>query len=264
MGYISIIRPINCVITFISVLCGVWIGKEIIFNNKIILAGIAGFLVCAYGNIINDIMDIEIDRINNPGRPLVSGIAKKGISIFMAILSVAVSLTISFLLGLKPFLLVIITILLLLFYSLYFKKTPSANFIVATIAGLSFVFGGFITDNILSLIPAFFALLIHTPREIIKDIMDIKGDRKFKVRSLPIIYGEKKARQIASILLFILIIASPIPYFLGILNVRYLLVISIIAIPLIIFTIFNLHNDNLSSNLLKIIMLVGLMGFIIG
>lgn len=264
MGYISIIRPINCFITLISVLCGAWVGKEIILNGKIILAGIVGFIVCAYGNVINDIMDIEIDRINNPKRPLVSGRVKKCSALHIAILLIIGSLVLSFFLGLKPLLLVIVTIFLLSFYSLYFKKTPLANFIVAIIAGLSFIFGGFITDNVISLVPAFFALLIHTPREIIKDIMDIEGDRLFNVSSLPIIYGEKRARQIALVFLLILLILSTVPYAIGILNLRYLLIILLIAIPLIIFTIAKLSNNRLASNLLKIIMLAGLAGFILG
>ncbi|MEO0228100.1 MAG: geranylgeranylglycerol-phosphate geranylgeranyltransferase [candidate division WOR-3 bacterium] len=264
MGFLSIIRPLNCVITFFSVLCGAWIGKEIFFNNKILFAGIAGSLVCAYGNIINDIMDIEIDRINNPKRALASGRIKKNTALSMGILFIIISLIISSFLGFKPLLLVVIAILLLFFYSFYFKKTPVANFVVAIIAGLSFILGGFITDNILSLIPAFFALLIHTPREIIKDISDIEGDRKFGVVSLPIIYGEEKARQIAAILLVILASASPIPYILGFLNIKYLLAVLIAAVPLIIVTIAKLHNARLAGNLLKLIMLVGLGAFIIG
>ncbi len=239
-------------------------GKEIVFNNKTLLAGIVGFLVCAYGNIINDIMDIEIDRINNPNRPLVSGRIKIDSALLMAIFFITISLMISSLLGFKPFLLVVITILLLFFYSSYFKKTSSANFIVAIIAGLSFIFGGFITDNIFSLIPALFSLLIHIPREIIKDIIDIKGDREFGVISLPIIYGEEKARQIALAFLIILISASPFPYLLGFLNIGYLLVIAIAAIPLIILTIAELPKSQSASNLLKLIMVVGLVAFIIG
>ncbi|MEO0155656.1 MAG: geranylgeranylglycerol-phosphate geranylgeranyltransferase [candidate division WOR-3 bacterium] len=264
MGLISIIRPINCFITFISVLCGAWVGKDIIINYRIFLAGIIGFMVCGYGNIINDIMDIEIDKINNPKRPLVSGKVKKNIAVFMAIFFSIIPLIVSFFLGLKPFFLVILTILLLLFYSMYFKKTLVANIVVAVTAGLSFIFGGFITDNIFSLIPAFFALLIHTPREIIKDIIDIKGDRAFGIVSLPIMYGEEKARQIALIFLIILLFLSPIPYALGFLNIRYLIIILFVAIPLIIFAMTKFRNNILASNLLKIIMLAGLIAFITG
>ncbi|MGQ9701528.1 MAG: geranylgeranylglycerol-phosphate geranylgeranyltransferase [bacterium] len=264
MGYIAIIRPLNCIITFVSVLCGAWVGKEIIFTGKIVFAGLVGFLVCAYGNIINDLNDIEIDRINNPKRPLVTGLVKNNIAVIMAILFAIISLAITAVLGLKPFLLVLITIILLSLYALYLKKMVFSNFTVAIIAGLSFAFGGFITENIISLIPALFAILIHTPREIIKDIMDIKGDRAFNVASLPIIYGEKKARNIACFFLILLIIACPLPFVFGVFNIKYLMIIGVIAIPLIIFTIAKLHNSYLASNLLKFIMFIGLIAFIIG
>ena len=264
MGYITLIRPLNCVITFISVLCGAWVGKEIIFTYKIILAGLVGFLVCAYGNIINDLNDIAIDRINSPTRPLVSGKVKKNIAATMAIIFSILTLALSIFLGIKPFLLVVITIILLSLYAIYFKKTLFSNLVVAIIAGLSFVFGGFITANIISLIPALFAILIHTPREIIKDIMDIKGDQKFNVASLPIIYGEQKARNIACFFLILFILACPLPFIFGVLNIEYLIVIGIIAIPLTIFTIVKLRNNSLASKLLKFIMFIGLIAFIIG
>lgn len=235
-----------------------------LITKNIILAGIVGFLVCAYGNIINDIMDIEIDRINNPKRPLVSGRVKKKFVLIISILFILVSVIISSFLGFKPLLLVIITILLLFFYSFYFKKTIWANIIVAIIAGLSFIFGGFITLNILSLIPAVFALLIHTPREIIKDIIDVAGDRAGGVASYSIIHGEEKARRLAFFSLVMLAILSPMPYILGFLNIRYFFIIIFVAIPLIIFTITKLRNSYLASNLLKFIMLVGLVAFIAG
>ncbi|MEO0136414.1 MAG: geranylgeranylglycerol-phosphate geranylgeranyltransferase [candidate division WOR-3 bacterium] len=264
MGYLLVIRPINCLITFISVLCGAWIGREIILNHKIFFAGITGFLVCAFGNTINDIMDIEIDRINNPRRPLITGQAKKDNALFLGVLFGGVAVIMSFFLGLKPFLLVTIAILFLLFYSCYFKKTPWGNLFVAITAGLSFILGGFITNNVLSLIPGFFALLIHIPREIIKDIIDISGDRQFGVKSLPIIYGEERARKIARIFLFLLLGLSPLPYILGIFNLRYLLVLIWGAFPLIVFAIIKIDNYPFASNLMKVIMLVGLIAFIIG
>ncbi|MCX7994856.1 MAG: geranylgeranylglycerol-phosphate geranylgeranyltransferase [candidate division WOR-3 bacterium] len=264
MGYISIIRPINCLITFVSVLCGAWVGKKIFFDDKIFLAGITGFLVCAFGNIVNDLLDIEIDQINNPKRPLVAKKIKRNGAIIMATLMAIAAVVSSISLGLNPFLLVIIAIFLLFFYSYYFKKTPFANFIVAIIAGLSFIFGGFITDNIISVVPALFAILIHTPREIIKDIIDIKGDQKFGVKSLPIIYGEKRAHQIAIGLILLLICVAPVPYFFKILNTGYLLIIIFGALPLLIYTIVNIRNNNLASKLLKLIMVVGLIAFIAG
>uniref|UniRef100_A0A7V3RFW4 Digeranylgeranylglyceryl phosphate synthase n=1 Tax=candidate division WOR-3 bacterium TaxID=2052148 RepID=A0A7V3RFW4_UNCW3 len=264
MDYFFIIRPLNCAITFISVLCGAWMGKTIIINNQIILAGIIGFLACAFGNVINDIMDIEIDKINNPLRPLASGRAQKNIAVILAIILALLSLLLTILLNLKSLIIVIIATLLLTLYALYFKKTPVANFIVAIVAGLSFIFGGFITNNSLALIAAIFAIFIHTPREIIKDIIDIEGDKKFGVSSLPLILGVEKSVKIAIVFLILLIIFSPVPYFTGFLNIRYLLVIIFGAIPLLVLTIIRIKYYKFASNLLKIIMLLGLGGFIIG
>ncbi len=254
----------NCLITFVSVLCGAWVGKLIIINNQILLAGIVGFSVCAFGNVINDIMDIEIDKINNPSRPLASGRVKKNTAIAITLVLAIVSLLITLFLNFESLIIVIIAILLLFFYGLYLKKTPVANLIVAIIAGLSFIFGGIITSNSVALIPAVFAIFIHTPREIIKDIIDIEGDRKFGVLSLPITLGKEKSITIAIIFLIFLILLSPVPYFTGFLNTKYLLVILFGAIPLLILTIIRIKYYKLASNLLKIIMLVGLGGFIIG
>src|SRR5208282_2289665 len=39
----------------------------------LVLGFITGFSVCAYSMAINDYYDIEVDRVNQPGRPLPSG-----------------------------------------------------------------------------------------------------------------------------------------------------------------------------------------------
>ena len=63
MGYVTIIRPINCAITFVSVLVGAWITTGFIYTPQLILAGMIGFIVCAFGNIVNDLYDIEIENM---------------------------------------------------------------------------------------------------------------------------------------------------------------------------------------------------------
>ena len=79
------LRPLNCIITMGAVWVGGWIGQDIILSPSLILAGMIGFLVCGFGNLINDLYDIEIDKINNPERPLPSGRADRKIAIIMSI-----------------------------------------------------------------------------------------------------------------------------------------------------------------------------------
>ncbi|HEY6625870.1 MAG TPA: UbiA family prenyltransferase, partial [Ignavibacteriaceae bacterium] len=71
---VKIVRPLNFLITFISVIVAAVIclpGYGIELN--VFLAALSASLVMASGNIINDIYDIDIDRVNKPSRPLPSG-----------------------------------------------------------------------------------------------------------------------------------------------------------------------------------------------
>ena len=59
---------------------------------------------------------------------------------------------------------------------------------------------------------AAFAFLLTWVREIVKDIEDIEGDREMECRTLPIVWGDKVAKIIATILL--VVIATLIVYIL--------------------------------------------------
>jgi len=269
VAYLRIIRPVNCIITSISVLVGGWIAKEIFLSGNLVIAALIGFAVCAFGNLINDIKDIEIDRINNPTRPLPSGKVKKNFIWLMAFASMIGSAIASFFLGTIPFLVVIAAIILLIFYSVYLKKTVFGNITVALIAGLSFIFGGVVANNILSIVPAIFSILIHMPREILKDVIDMKGDRMTGAVTLPILVGPMQAYNISAIFLSVLCLMLPIPYITGILDATYIIIILAGAYPLLIYIIWRLLKKppasalHLISNLIKASMIVGLLAMII-
>jgi len=251
------------------VLVGGWIAKEIFLSRDLAIATLIGFTVCAFGNLINDIKDIEIDRINNPMRPLPSGRVKKNIIWFMAFATMTISAAASFFLGKTPFLVVTAALVLLIFYSLYLKKTVFGNIAVALTAGLSFVFGGVISSNVFSVVPAIFSIFIHLPREILKDVMDMKGDRMTGAVTLPILIGPMKAYNVSAILLAILCLMLPIPYITGILGAAYIIVVLAGAYPLLVYLIWSLLKKPpnnmlpLLSNLIKASMIVGLLAMII-
>ncbi len=256
-------------ITFIAILVGAWIGRGILFSPPVILASIIGFMVCGFGNIVNDLRDIEIDKINNPRRPLASGqLGGRNAKIF-ALLLFVISGIFSLGLGVLPFLLVLAVLILLLSYALYLKKTILGNFTVALIAGLSFIFGGLVAKNPLSIIPFLFSIFIHWPREIIKDIIDIKGDKSMGVVSLPIVAGVAKSSNISAMCLAILCIILPLPFIFKILSLRYMLVVLIFAYPLIIYTMVHLLKNHgeaglkTLSKLLKISMAIGIIAMIL-
>lgn len=265
MAYLRIIRPVNCIITFISVMVGGWIGHGILFSAPLIAAGLVGFMVCAFGNLVNDIKDLEIDRINNPERPLPSGRVSRRAASVMAVISLIVGVLGSIPLGIFPFFIVITAALLLFAYSAYIKRTLASNFLVALIAGMSFLLGGIVVHNALCVIPFIFSIFIHVPREIVKDVMDMEGDKTAGIKTIPIVAGPITAYNISSIVLGLLCAILPLPYLFRLLNTAYILIVLLIAYPVLLYTIWRLirkpPKEKLSmiSNLIKTSMAVGLV-----
>ena len=238
-------------------------------SPQLILAGIIGFIVCAYGNVVNDIQDIEIDKVNNPKRPLPSGqVDIKNVKVF-AILFFIISILFSVIFGVLPFLLVFGALILLFFYATHFKRTIWSNFIVALITGLSFILGGLVAKNSLCILPFLFSFFIHLSREIIKDVIDIKGDKSMGIISLPIVSGVEQSFNISALSLAILCIILPLPFVLKVLNLVYILILLIFAYPMLIYIMFKLlkrpHKGELKrlSNMLKISMVIGLVAMIL-
>ena len=69
---LQITRPQNCVITFASVLMGGWLGVHAL-PAPLWIAALSAAAVMAGGNALNDLWDLESDRVNHPHRPLPSG-----------------------------------------------------------------------------------------------------------------------------------------------------------------------------------------------
>ena len=175
-AYILITRPVNVLITFLVVIVGALICIISYYSiYKILLAAFSAALTAGAGNIINDIYDIEADKINHPERPL----AKEIITInnawveyfFLTLLAVAAS----YFINQTALAIVFLTSVLLYLYSARLKKIPLlGNITVAYLTGLAFIFGGVSVNNVSgAFIPAIFAFLINFIRELIKDMDDI-------------------------------------------------------------------------------------------
>ena len=68
---LKITRPENVVITFVAVVIGAIISTGIqSLQLSVIWGAFSLAFACAAGNVINDIYDIEIDKINKPDRVL--------------------------------------------------------------------------------------------------------------------------------------------------------------------------------------------------
>ncbi|MDP2974417.1 MAG: UbiA family prenyltransferase, partial [Candidatus Diapherotrites archaeon] len=84
--FVSIIRPLNCLMAAFGAFIGYSIaGSAIQFQKEIGIAMAAAFLVCAGGMVINDYFDRNVDKRLHPRKPLPSGAIKPKTALLYAI-----------------------------------------------------------------------------------------------------------------------------------------------------------------------------------
>ena len=273
IAYIKITRPLNVVITFFVVVVAILISqKEQTDFYVILLASITAALVAAAGNIVNDIFDIETDKISHPKRVLVSGkISKKEAWTEYIILN-SISIILSVSLSIKLMVIVLSTIILLFIYSYALKKLPLiGNLTIAFLTGLTFIYGGYAAGNpVAAIVPAVFGFLINLIREIVKDILDIEGDNKLNYRTLPIKFGIDKSKKLIILITLILIVFTVYPFLTEIYHIEYFIIVMVFVNPLLILCLKLLFNRKKAtgitvvSNLLKLTMVLGLVAIYFG
>ena len=275
--YIEILRPGNALMGAISIILVALIDKTI--SIPVILAMLTVFFETAAGNVINDYFDYKIDLINKPERPIPSGRISLENGRNYGYLLFAAGTMCGFLISYItnnwiPFGIVLFADVVLYLYAYTLKTTPLlGNLTVGFMTGFGFVFGGFSINNpsiiMTSLFLGFFAFVMTTAREIVKDIEDIEGDKADCAKTLPILIGEKKPAILAAVLIIIDSALCPLLYYYHILGILYLVVIAIAVILFIYSAILILKSQERAvaakvSKNLKIGMLITFVAFVFG
>jgi 4-hydroxybenzoate polyprenyltransferase len=272
-SYINITRPINVLITFLVVIVAILISQtEQTDLYTILLASVSASLVAAAGNIVNDIFDIETDKISHPDRILILGklSIKEAWTEYILLNSIAIIISIS--LSAKLMAIVVATIVLLYIYSSILKKLPLfGNVTIAFITGLAFIYGGIAAGNpVEAIVPAVFAFLINLIREIVKDMQDIEGDKTTGVNTFPIKFGFQKSKILILIISISLILYTLYPFINELYKIEYFIVVMVFVNPLLILCLKFLFDEkkenrlSIVSNALKLNMVFGLIAIYIG
>jgi len=274
MKPITIVRPLNVLLTFGSVLLGAYLAsKHAEWNwlRALVAAGSAS-LILAAGNAFNDIIDIKSDRINHPDRPLVSGQVSRSGAWWLAVVCALVGLCLARLVSPLAFAVAVFVTLLLIAYSLFLQSVPLlGNLTVAVMAALTFPFGGIAVGSIRGTVyPALFALLFHLGREIVKDLEDRRGDTEVGINTLAVRFGVRFPRTVVSLVLAALIVMTFVPFFDGTYGLTYFLIALLGVDGLLAGMIWKLWTSDDPGSLrrvslgLKAGMAVGLIAIVLG
>lgn len=297
MKFLTFIRIQNLLLlalTQLFIRYGLFIpmGADLSLNTfQFLLLVLASVCIAAGGNIINDLYDVEIDKINKPEKifvgKIVSERAVNNLFIILNVIGVGIGFYLSNSIQKPGFAAIFIIISGSLYlYATNFKKILLiGNLIISFLVALSLLIVG-----IFDLLPAvnihnqdiqaeafklifkfaFFAFFVNFIREIVKDLLDINGDKKGDIHSLPIVLGRKRTVGIISLLAFLLLVSVIYFMYRDLYNQQIPMVYFLIAIvgPLLFFIIKSWDAKKnkeyqLLSNLLKIIMVFGIFAMLI-
>lgn len=246
---------------FISLSSG-WIMnpslKNLLLDQQFLISTLITNLIMLLSMILNDLFDIKIDKINNPGRPLVTEeiTKKEGIFYASSLFLFIEYLSIKFL----PYylqLFVNITLFNIFIYSPILKYiTFIKNITCALIVSMSSIFVGLATNSIfntknIGLLLIFSKLLFLGSfyNEVLLDINDYEGDKKNNIETIPVIYGKKNTLKLLEIALF-----SITPWICKLLfdlfNMKVAFVIPFLLSPLFN-NLINIEEKNYSKEVIK-------------
>ena len=255
-----------------------------------VLFAVATILITASGYIINDIYDIETDRINKPDKRIiqvhlsVSNAWKIYISIILTGAFISLYLAVQrydlFYWFIYP-----VAIFLLYGYSRWFKGIPYlGNIIVslfcAAVPGIFFLseahilkelkikdLSSFLSLHGLLLSYVIFAFLTNLYREIVKDLQDEAGDKLANIHTAAVYFGKKTTKFVALFIALIISIVIIYTFSQAIFsNIPYLFAVQclLIQMPLSvsIIKLIQAKNDKAFRNVglwIKLIMINGLI-----
>jgi len=190
---------------------------------------ITGFALTAESMAINDYYDRAIDAINEPKRPIPSGIIKPRVALIFASILTLIGFIAAYLTNTAnplPLLTAIIAWGIFTTYTIVGKRTGlPGNLLVSACVAIPFIYGSVALTagvELNVLLFASMAFLSNTGREVTKGIVDVEGDKTQNVKTLAVRYGEKNAAVAAIVFFSSAVLLSPIPWRLDLVSIWFL------------------------------------------
>ena len=239
---LSMIRPANSVLVGFAVVVGIAITSNNyreIFSLTSLLGFLTGFFISSFSMVSNDIYDYEVDRVNQPDRPLPSGRIKpnqaKNFSIVLLVLGLLAALG----LGIANLAIAGLFALIGWYYNFKGKKSGLfGNSLVAASLAIPYIFGSIALGNYsinLGYILAITSFLAGMGREVLKGISDIQGDKLRNVRTVASSHGTRIAKKVTALFFVLAVLSSVLPVIFDLLGKALPLYLALILLPDAIF-----------------------------
>ncbi len=264
--------------------------KPLIEGNTLFMIMASSIFIAAGGNIINDYFDLNIDQINKPDKLVVDRIISRRWVIAWHLIVSFIGIALSFYVDWKIHSHLIGwanlgCVLLLFIYSASLKKKfLVGNILVSLLTAwviliLCLPEFHIITVNNPALIKANnkifkygvlyagFAFILSLVREVVKDMEDIDGDRRYGCKTMPIVWGLNATKVFVAVWLIVLTITMTILQFYVLqfgwwMSCLYCVLLIILPLVWILRKLFDAQTQNdfhTLSSVIKAVMLAGIL-----
>ena len=216
-AFFTLIRYKNLTPTFLLTLTGGALLSPslhtLFYETPAFWAASANTLLIMSGSmVVNDIFDIENDRINHPERPLVTGAIRRTDAILFAATLFGVSeyISITYLSDSMQFLTNLAIVQVLLYTPVCKRVLFLKNVSCAVLVAFSIFYSGIASINtplitnrnidVFSLVLTM-VFLGSLYNELLMDISDYKGDLKCRISTIPVVFGVKNSWFMSHMLL---------------------------------------------------------------
>lgn len=271
-NFLKMFHLFNSVSSGIGVIIGylmtIWNGRLELNYVAMLSAAFSTILISIGGFVINDILDIEIDRVNRPDRPLAAGKVSVSSAWIVYIATTLIGILLAWTINSATGVLGIVTAAALFLYSYTLKKRFLIGHItVAALGALLFPFGGLAAG---ALFPTIYSVLFTFPafvaREVLKTVPDYEGDKANGVDNIATRYGPKTALRVAQISMGLTAVILPFVPLVWPLNAGFTLISLLIIWPMMFSTLYKATADNVTSiiRLSKLLFLLVAAALLIG
>jgi len=202
-GYNILIIALAQYLTAIYILAPNKPARQVILDPNLLMLVLASAAAIASGYIINSFYDSEKDLINRPKKTMLDRLVSQNVKLsgyfVLNFLSVVFASYVSF----RAVVFFSIYIFAIWFYSHKLKKYLFVGNLTAAILSVVPFFAVFIyyrnLDEVI-FVHATFLFLLISMREVVKDLVNLKGDLAQNYQTIPVVYGEDAAKKMITTL----------------------------------------------------------------
>jgi 4-hydroxybenzoate polyprenyltransferase len=244
--------------------------SQVLFDRTLFALIFATVGAIASGYIINNFYDSEKDSINHPHKSTLEQYVSQNTKLIFYFIINFIVVVIASYVSFRSVLFFSFYIFAIWFYSHKIKKMPIIGNLISAILTITPFFAIFLyykNYSGLIFVFGFYLFLILSMRELVKDLENLKGDLTLNYKTIPVVYGEKTAKSMVTLLVVVNIFVTGYlvnSFDLGRMDYFFYASVSVLCVAVILVFLAQSQRQYVwIHNLFKLLILLGVFSIVL-